>query len=63
MIKQEFDLSEKIGCPNGTDDYWIRKEDVKEFISQCRQHSFSTDEGINVIDINKLQELAGKAFL
>ena len=60
MVK-EFNLSEKIWYWEGDKELgYFKPEDVKEFIRWCEEHSFTTDEGLSVIDINKLKEGAGK---
>lgn len=57
----EFNLSEKISQDMRLTGM-MRIEDIKTFIKKCDEHSFTTDEGLRVIDMNKLKELAGDSF-
>ncbi len=59
---KEFNLSDKITLELNSG-RWKKEEDVKEFIKWCDEHSFVTDEGLRVIDINKLKEEAGEELI
>jgi len=38
-------------------------EDVKAFIKKIKKHSFCTEEGLNVVDVNWINEEAGDKLI